>query len=85
MDVARIIFAFLLPPLGVFLQVGVGPRFWLNILPTILGCVPGIVHAVYIIAKRQVGTRAGRRGAVRVLAGRRSGPDRGHCAVTSRA
>lgn len=52
MDVFRIIIAILLPPLGVFLQVGLGGQFWLNILLTILGYVPGIVHAVYIIAKR---------------------------------
>jgi len=52
MDFIRILFAILLPPLGVFLQVGLGPQFWLNILLTLLGYIPGIVHAVYIIAKR---------------------------------
>jgi uncharacterized membrane protein YqaE (UPF0057 family) len=52
MDIIRIIFAILLPPLGVFLQVGFGPHFWLNILLTLLGYIPGIVHAIYIIGKR---------------------------------
>ncbi|MDX1538730.1 YqaE/Pmp3 family membrane protein [Arsukibacterium sp.] len=52
MDILRIILAILLPPLGVFLQVGIGPQFWLNILLTLLGYFPGIIHAVYIIAKR---------------------------------
>lgn len=52
MDIIRIIIAILLPPLGVFLQVGLGKQFWLNILLTILGYIPGIVHAVYIIARR---------------------------------
>ncbi len=52
MDIIRIIIAILLPPLGVFLQVGFGGAFWLNILLTLLGYIPGIVHAVYIIAKR---------------------------------
>lgn len=52
MDIIRIIFAILLPPLGVFLQVGLGGQFWLNILLTILGYIPGIIHAVYIIATR---------------------------------
>ena len=32
MDFLRIIIAILLPPLGVFLQVGFGKHFWLNIL-----------------------------------------------------
>lgn len=52
MDVIRIILSILLPPVGVFLQVGIGLHFWINILLTILGYVPGIVHAVWIIARR---------------------------------
>lgn len=50
MDVIRILVAIILPPLGVFLQVGFGLHFWINILLTLLGYIPGIVHAVYIIA-----------------------------------
>lgn len=52
MDVVRILIAILLPPLGVFLQVGIGLHFWLNILLTLLGYIPGIIHAVYIIVKK---------------------------------
>ncbi|MDW7772611.1 MAG: YqaE/Pmp3 family membrane protein [Desulfobulbaceae bacterium] len=52
MDVIRIIVAILLPPLGVFLQVGIGLHFWINILLTLLGYIPGIVHAIWIIARR---------------------------------
>jgi uncharacterized membrane protein YqaE (UPF0057 family) len=51
MDVLRIIIAILLPPLGVFLQVGIGKHFWINIILTILGYIPGIIHAVWIIMK----------------------------------
>lgn len=58
MDILRIIVAILVPPLGVFLQVGFGGQFWLNILLTLLGYVPGIIHAVYIIATRGPSTRA---------------------------
>jgi len=50
-DFIRIIVAIILPPLGVFLQVGLGKHFWLNILLTLLGYIPGIVHAVWVIAK----------------------------------
>lgn len=53
MDVVRILLAILLPPLGVFLQVGLGLQFWLNILLTLLGYVPGIIHAIYIIVTRE--------------------------------
>jgi uncharacterized membrane protein YqaE (UPF0057 family) len=52
MDPIRVILAILLPPLGVFLQVGIGPQFWINILLTLLGYIPGIVHAIWIIARR---------------------------------
>lgn len=52
MDVIRVIFSILLPPVGVFLQVGIGFHFWLNIVLTLLGYVPGLVHAIWIIAKR---------------------------------
>lgn len=51
-DFVRILLAVLLPPLGVFFQVGLRGHFWLNILLTLLGYIPGIVHAVWIIATR---------------------------------
>ncbi|MCW2245531.1 uncharacterized membrane protein YqaE (UPF0057 family) [Azospirillum fermentarium] len=51
MDLIRIILAVLLPPLGVFMQVGFGLHFWINILLTLLGYFPGIVHAIYVIVK----------------------------------
>ncbi|KAI0709377.1 hypothetical protein C8Q76DRAFT_626471 [Earliella scabrosa] len=44
-------FAILLPPLGVFLERGCNADFLINILLTILGYIPGIIHALYIILK----------------------------------
>ncbi|BAT55750.1 stress induced hydrophobic peptide [Nostoc sp. NIES-3756] len=52
MDLVRILCAIFLPPLGVFLQVGLGKDFWINILLTFLGYIPGIVHAVWVIARK---------------------------------
>jgi uncharacterized membrane protein YqaE (UPF0057 family) len=52
MDIIRILCAIILPPLGVFLQVGLGPQFWLNIVLTCLGYFPGLVHALWIILRR---------------------------------
>lgn len=52
MNILRVILAILLPPVGVFLTVGLGGHFWLNILLTILGYIPGLVHAIWIIATR---------------------------------
>lgn len=51
-DLFRIILAVILPPLGVFLEVGFGKHFWINVVLTLFGFVPGIIHAVYIIATR---------------------------------
>lgn len=53
MDILRLIAAIFIPPLGVFLQVGLGGQFWLNVLLTLLGYIPGIIHAVYIILTRR--------------------------------
>lgn len=52
MDVLRILLSIILPPLGVFLQVGLGLHFWLNILLTLLGYVPGIIHAVWVVLRK---------------------------------
>jgi uncharacterized membrane protein YqaE (UPF0057 family) len=52
MDVIRIILSVIIPPLGVFLKVGIGVQFWINILLTLLGYIPGVLHALYIIVTR---------------------------------
>lgn len=51
MDILRVICSILLPPLGVFLQVGIGLHFWLNILLTLFGYFPGLLHALWVILK----------------------------------
>ena len=50
-DIFKVIFAILLPPLGVFLEVGFTGHFWLNILLTLLGYIPGIIHALWVILR----------------------------------
>ncbi len=52
MDLIKIIFAILLPPIGVFMEVGLGKHFWINIILTLLGYIPGIVHAIWVIARK---------------------------------
>lgn len=52
MDVLRLILSIILPPVGVFLQVGIGLHFWLNLVLTLCGYIPGIIHAVYVIIKK---------------------------------
>lgn len=51
-DFIRVLLSVIIPPLGVFFQEGLGMHFWLSILLTLLGYVPGLVHAIWIIARR---------------------------------
>ncbi len=52
MDFFRIVLSVIIPPLGVFMQVGIGLHFWINIILTLLGYVPGLIHAIWIITKK---------------------------------
>jgi len=47
--IIQILLAVFLPPLGVFFKVGLGMHFWLNILLTIFGWLPGVLHGLWII------------------------------------
>ncbi|QGJ71016.1 Proteolipid membrane potential modulator [Planctomycetales bacterium 10988] len=51
MDLIRLILSVIIPPVGVFAQVGLTGHFWLNILLTLLGYFPGLIHAIYVIGK----------------------------------
>jgi len=51
--IIKIIIGILLPPLGVFLQVGIGKHFWINLLLCLFFWFPGIIHAVWVIAKNK--------------------------------
>ena len=51
-SVLCIILAFLLPPLGVLVKKGLGIDFMLNILLTLLGFFPGIIHALFVILSK---------------------------------
>jgi len=53
MTLLKIILAIVLPPVAAFLQVGIAFHFWINILLTVLGVVPGMIHALWLIAKKK--------------------------------
>ena len=44
----RIFITILLPPLGVLLGKGFGMAFILNIILTLLGYIPGLIHAFWV-------------------------------------
>jgi uncharacterized membrane protein YqaE (UPF0057 family) len=47
--ILKIIFAFLLPPVTAWLQVGITTHFWISIALTLLGGIPGILHAFWLV------------------------------------
>lgn len=51
MNLTQIILGILLPPVGVYLSVGLGSAFIINVLLTFLGWLPGVIHALWVITK----------------------------------
>ncbi len=51
MKFLRLLLAILFPPEAVFLTTGFSTGFLINIGLTILGYVPGIIHALWLIQK----------------------------------
>lgn len=50
-EIIRIILTIFIPPVGVLLTVGLGLQFWLNLLLTLLGYIPGVVHGIWVLLR----------------------------------
>lgn len=55
MSILNLILAIFLPPLGAFLQVGASKHFFINIVLTMCGVLPGVLHAVWLVVTNQKG------------------------------
>lgn len=44
-----VVAAILLPPLGVFLSRGITPAFWLTVVLTVIGWIPGMFFALALL------------------------------------
>ncbi len=53
MPLLRLLLGILIPPLAVLLTYGISTTLVINILLTLLGWVPGIIHAVWAISKHR--------------------------------
>ncbi|MFA6635849.1 MAG: YqaE/Pmp3 family membrane protein [Candidatus Omnitrophota bacterium] len=53
MKVLKIVLSILLPPAAAFLQVKLTLHFWINIVLTVLGIIPGIIHALWLVLTDQ--------------------------------
>lgn len=51
MTLIEIILAIILPPAGVAMRYGLGGKFWLNVLLTIIGWLPGVIHAFIVLSR----------------------------------
>ncbi|AKQ47617.1 hydrogenase expression protein [Rufibacter radiotolerans] len=45
----KLVLAILLPPLAVYLHEGIGTRFWVSILLTLLFFLPGVIYALLVV------------------------------------
>ncbi|PTQ13062.1 YqaE/Pmp3 family membrane protein [Sphingomonas oleivorans] len=46
-----IIAAILLPPLGLFLVRGITPAFWISVLLTLIGWLPGVIFTLVVLLR----------------------------------
>ncbi|NP_001316492.1 protein RARE-COLD-INDUCIBLE 2A-like [Solanum lycopersicum] len=46
-----ILLAIILPPLGVFLKFNCQVEFWICVLLTLFGWLPGIIYAIWVLTK----------------------------------
>jgi uncharacterized membrane protein YqaE (UPF0057 family) len=51
MKLVRYLLGVLFPPAGIFLTYGFSSTLVISILLTVLGYIPGIIHAVWAISK----------------------------------
>ncbi|CAO3637667.1 unnamed protein product [Cunninghamella blakesleeana] len=61
-DIALFVIAFFFPPLAVLIKRGCGADFFINVLLSLLGAIPGIIHAFYIVHKYNEGVEDIERG-----------------------
>ncbi len=50
LTIVKIFLMIIFPPIGVFFYVGFTMHFWINLVLTIFGYIPGLIHAIYIAA-----------------------------------
>ena len=49
MNILNLVLAIILPP------VGATKHFWINIVLTLLGGIPGVIHAVWLVVTKKTG------------------------------
>lgn len=52
MGIINVIVSILIPPVGVFMNMGISQALLINVLLTLLGWFPGVIHALWIISRK---------------------------------
>ena len=52
MSPINVLISILLPPLGVFLAMGISQALIINVVLTLLGWLPGVIHALWVLSKK---------------------------------
>lgn len=55
MSILKIILSIFLPPVAAYLQVKLTTHFWINIILTIAGGIPGMIHALWLVTTKKTG------------------------------
>ena len=58
MKIIQLAVSILLPPVGVFLVTGISSALIINILLTLLGWIPGVIHALWLLSKQSEQAKA---------------------------
>lgn len=51
MNPVKVIASILLPPLAVFMTMGISQALIINVVLTLIGWVPGVIHALWLVSK----------------------------------
>jgi uncharacterized membrane protein YqaE (UPF0057 family) len=49
MKLIEVVLAIFLPPVAAYVKVGLSLHFWVNVVLTILGGFPGVIHALWLV------------------------------------
>lgn len=58
MTAGEMILAIFFPPISVLLRYGLSGKFWLNLVFTLIGWLPGVIHAFIVLSKQQITSKA---------------------------
>ncbi|MFQ5511852.1 MAG: YqaE/Pmp3 family membrane protein [Candidatus Krumholzibacteriia bacterium] len=53
MTILKIVLAIFFPPVAAAMQVGISTHFWINVILTLLGMLPGVIHALWLVITKK--------------------------------